>query len=298
MQKYWWYDSEWHSKMDKSMQVAGMGERTREAYLRSMRQLVEYYDKYPDLIVEEELLDYFIHRQNVTGWSPATMRICYSGIKFFFNHILKRDWHLLAIARARRERRLPAVLSRDEVKKLLAQVRPFHNYVYLMTVYSCGLRLQEGLCLEVSDIDGKRKMIHVHRGKGAKDRYVPLPEATYALLRRYWIMHHNPKLVFPAVGRGGQEGARSTVPMSIEGVQGALRRAIHDAGISKRGVSVHTLRHSYATHLLEAGVNLRVIQKNLGHATIETTMIYLHLTNKGLEDAYQIINTVMTEVQS
>jgi integrase/recombinase XerD len=297
MQKYWWYSSEWHSKMDKSLQVAGMGERTREAYLRSMRQLVEYYDKYPDLITEEELLDYFIHRQNVTGWSPATMRICYSGIKFFFTHILKRDWHLLTIAKARRQRRLPAVLSRDEVKKLFAQVRPFHNYVYLMTVYSCGLRLQEGLCLEVSDIDGKRKMIHVHRGKGAKDRYVPLPEATYALLRRYWIMHRNPKLIFPAVGRGGQEGSRSTVPMSIEGVQGALRRAKQSAGIAKRGVSVHTLRHCYATHLLEAGVNLRVIQKNLGHATIETTMIYLHLTNKGLEDAYHIITTVMAEVQ-
>ena len=89
MQKYWWYNSEWHAKMDKSLQVAGMGERTREAYLRSMRQLVEYYDKYPDLISEEELLDYFIHRQNVTGWSPATMRICYSGVKFFFTHILK-----------------------------------------------------------------------------------------------------------------------------------------------------------------------------------------------------------------
>jgi integrase/recombinase XerD len=110
-------------------------------------------------------------------------------------------------------------------------------------------------------------------------------------------MHRNPRLIFPAVGRGGQEGSRSTVPMSIEGVQGALRRAKQAAGISKRGVSVHTLRHSYATHLLEAGVNLRVIQKNLGHAMIETTMIYLHLTNKGLEDAYHIINTVMAEVQ-
>jgi len=298
MQKNWWHQSDWHSKMDKSMQVNGMGERTREAYLRSMRQLIEHYDKSPDLITEEELLDYFIHRQNVTGWSPATMRICYSGVKFFFRHVLKENWHLLAIAQARRERRLPAVLSRDEVKKILSLVRPFHNYAYLVTVYSCGLRLQEGLFLEVSDIDGKRKMIHVHRGKGAKDRYVPLPEATYALLCRYWITHRNPKLIFPAVGRGGQEGARSTVPMSIEGVQGALRRAKRAAGISKKGVSVHTLRHSYATHLLEAGVNLRVIQKNLGHATIETTMIYLHLTNKGLEDAYQIINAVMAEVQS
>ena len=143
MQKYWWRQTEWHSKMDKSMQVNGMGESTREAYLRSMRMLVEHYDKMPDHITEEELLDYFIHRQNVTGWSPATMRICYSGVKFFFKHVLKRDWHLLIIAQARRERRLPAVLSRDEVKKIFLLVRPFHNYAYLATVYSCGLRLQE-----------------------------------------------------------------------------------------------------------------------------------------------------------
>ena len=210
MQKYWWRQTEWHSKMDKSMQVNGMGESTREAYLRSMRMLVEHYDRMPDHITEDELLDYFIHRQNVTGWSPATMRICYSGVKFFFKHVLKRDWHLLTIAQARRERRLPAVLSRDEVKKVFSLVRPFHNYAYLATVYSCGLRLQEGLYLEVSDIDGPRKMIHVHRGKGAKDRYVPLPESTYDLLRRYWRTHRNPKLIFPAVGRGGQDGPTST----------------------------------------------------------------------------------------
>jgi integrase/recombinase XerD len=286
MQKYWWYQTEWHLKMDKAMQVNGMGESTREAYLRSMRMLVEHYDKMSDQITEEELLDYFIYRQNVTAWSPATMRICYSGVKFFFKHVLKRDWHLLAIAQARRERRLPAVLSRDEVKKIFSLVRPFHNYAYLATVYSCGLRLQEGLYLEVSDIDGPRKMIHIHRGKGAKDRYVPLPESTYALLRRYWITHRNPRLIFPA----------AQIPMSIEGVQGALRKAKYATGIKKKGVSVHTLRHSYATHLLEAGVNLRIIQKNLGHSNIETTMIYLHLTNKGMEDAYQIINSVMQEV--
>jgi len=282
--------------MDKSMQVNGMGESTREAYSRAMRKLVEFYDKSPDHITEDELLDYFIHRQGVTGWAPATMRICYSGVKFFFMHVLKRDWHLLSIAHARREKRLPAVLSREEIKKILAQVDTFHNYAYLTTVYSCGLRLQEGLYLEISDIDGIRKMIHVHRGKGAKDRYVPLPESTYSLLRRYWCTHRNPKLIFPAVGRTRNQGPISTIPMSIEGVQGGFRRAKLAAGIKKRGVSVHTLRHSYATHLLEAGVNLRVIQKNLGHSNIETTMIYLHLTNKGMEDAYEIINSLMQGV--
>jgi site-specific recombinase XerD len=138
-------------------------------------------------------------------------------------------------------------------------------------------------------------MIHVHRGKGAKDRYVPLPESTYHLLRRYWATHRNKRLIFPAVGRDGQGAPTAKVPMSIDGVQGAFRKAKFAARVIKKGVSIHTLRHSYATHLLEAGVNLRVIQKNLGHSNIETTMIYLHLTNNGMEDAYQIINSIMKE---
>ena len=293
--KYWWFETVWHQKMIKALQVAGMGESTQECYVRSMRKLSDFYDKTPDKISEEELIDYFIHRQEVTEWSPATMRICYSGIKFFFINVLKRKWHTLKLAKAKREKRLPAILSREEVRKILSHVTTFHNNAYLQTVYSCGLRLQEGLFLEVSDIDGKRNMIHVHRGKGARHRYVPLPRATYHLLRKYWITHKNKDLIFPAVGRGNNKGPVSKIPMSIEGVQGAFRRAKLEAGIQKRA-SIHTLRHSYATHLLEAGVNLRVIQKNLGHSNIETTMIYLHLTNKGMEDAYHIINSLMKEV--
>lgn len=293
--KYWWYETVWHRKMVKALQVAGMAERTQETYVRAIRKLTEFYDKTPDKICEEELVDYFIHRQEVAKWSPATMRICHSGIKFFFINVLKRQWHTLKLARAKREKRLPSVLSREEVWKILSHVNTPHNYAYLQTVYSCGLRLQEGLYLEVSDIDGKRNMIHVHRGKGTRDRYVPLPRATYQLLRKYWLTHKNRKLVFPAVGRGHNKGPISTVPMSIGGVQGAFRRAKYEAGIKKRA-SIHTLRHSYATHLLEAGVNLRAIQKILGHSSIETTMIYLHLTNKGMEDAYQIIDELMKEV--
>ncbi|MBU0483694.1 MAG: site-specific integrase [Proteobacteria bacterium] len=281
--------------MDKSMQVAGMGKSTRDAYSRAVCKLVEYYDKSPDLITEEELLDYFIFRQDVSEWAPATMRICYSGIKFFFLNILKREWHLLNVIHAKRGRHLPAVLSREEVHDLLGRVDTIHNQVFLKTVYSCGLRLQEALCLEIPDIDGPRHMIHVHRGKGAKDRNVPLPEATYQLLRRYWRTHQNKRFIFPAVGRGNNKGPVSRSPMSTGGVQGAFRRAKEETGIAKKGVSIHTLRHCYATHLLEAGVNLRAIQKYLGHSNIETTMIYLHLTNKGMEDAFQIINTIMID---
>ena len=253
----------------------------------------EFYGKSPDLITEEELQDYFLHRKNTDHWSPNTMRICYCGIRFFYEHVLQRNWHILGILRAQTERRLPAVLSVEEVRSILARVKTFQNYAYLSTVYSCGLRLHEGLHLEISDIDSTRMMIHVHRGKGAKDRYVPLPQSTLHLLRRYWLTHRHPQLLFPALGRNGKGAKEAQTPMAKSSVQGAFRRAKWDAGVRKKGVSVHTLRHSYATHLLEAGVNLRVIQKNMGHTQLETTMIYLHLTQKGHEDACQLINQVM-----
>jgi len=259
----------------------GKGEQTQQSYTRAVCMLTEFYNKTPDGISEEELQEYFLHRKNVNKWSPNTMRICYSGIRFFFENVLKRDWHILGILRA------------QSVRSLLARVKTPQNHAFLTTVYSCGLRLQEGLHLEVSDIDSDRMMIHVHRGKGAKDRYVPLPHATLGLLRRYWVTHRNPRLLFPALGRNGKGAKEGATPMAKSSVQGAFRSAKFEAGIRKKSVSVHTLRHSYATHLLEAGVNLRVIQRYMGHTQLETTMVYLHLTQKGQEDACQLINQVM-----
>ena len=284
----------WYGKAVEALKLNGKGERTQEAYARHVRKLIEFFNgKEPDQITEEELKRYLIHRQDINKWQPNTMRICYSAIKFFYLHVVQRDWHLLKVIKAPTEKRLPSVLSREEVNGILSKVATFHNFVFLSTIYSCGLRLQEGLFLQVSDIDGKRKLIHVHRGKGAKDRYVPLPDTTYALLRRYWVTHRNPKLIFPALGRGCNLGSTSLVPMAIESVQGAFREAKIAAAIRKRQVSIHTMRHSYATHLLEAGVNIRAIQRYLGHSQLETTMVYLHLTSKGQEDAYGIINDVM-----
>jgi integrase/recombinase XerD len=285
--------NDWYQSMIDTLQLNGKGERTQQAYTRSVRMLSQFYGKTPDLVTEQELQDYFLQRKNVNHWSPKTMRICYCGIRFFYEKVLDRNWHILSILRAQNERRLPAVLSVEEVRNLFARIKTLHNYAYLSTVYSCGLRLHEGLHLEVSDIDSSRMMIHVHRGKGAKDRYVPLPQSTLKLLRRYWLTHRHPHLLFPALGRSGKGAKESQTPMAKSSVQGAFRRAKFDAGIAKKGVAIHTLRHSYATHLLEAGVNLRVIQRYMGHAQLETTMLYLHLTQKGQEDACQLINHVM-----
>jgi site-specific recombinase XerD len=285
--------TDWYQKSINALSLNGKGERTQEAYTRAVRMLSEFYDKRPDELSEGELEAYFLRRRNVDHWSPNTMRICYCGIRFFFVQVLQRDWHLFDILRAKNESRLPAVLSREEVRSLLACVHTAHNRAFLSTVYACGLRLQEALHLEVSDLDSDRMMIHVHRGKGAKDRFVPLPHATLSVLRTHWRTHRHARLVFPACGRDGRGAAGATTPMAKSSVQGAFRAAKLKAGITKRAVSVHTLRHCYATHLLEAGVNLRVIQKHMGHSSLESTMVYLHLTNKGHEDAYALIDSVM-----
>ncbi|MDM8515248.1 site-specific integrase [Desulfobacterales bacterium HSG16] len=130
-----------------------MSERTQECYARSVRQLIEFYDKDPRKITEEELEEYFLYRRNTSQWTPATLKICYCGLKFFFTNVLRKEWHLFKILKAQPEKRLPCVLSQEEVFQILNQVRTFHNYAYLSTIYSCGLRLQEGLYLQVSDID-------------------------------------------------------------------------------------------------------------------------------------------------
>jgi integrase/recombinase XerD len=276
-----------------ALQLSGKGERTQASYVREVRLLAQFYHTSPDRISEQELQRYFLHRKNVDGLAPTSMRICYSGIRFFYQHVLQRDWHTLALLRVQTTHRLPAVLSVDEVKRLLTSATPFHNQAYFTTVYSLGLRLHEGLCLQVSDIDGQRLQVHSHRGKGAKDRYVPLPADTLALLRTYWQTHRHPTWLFPATGRDHTQSPTAASPMSRSSVQGAFRKAKQRAGITKTGVAIHTLRHSYATHLREAGVNPRLIQRYLGHTQLETTMLYLHLTHKGHEDAYERLNALM-----
>lgn len=288
--------TEWYQKSINALALNGKAGRTQEAYSRALRMLCEFYGRGPEEIGEAELEAYFLHRRNVDHWSANTLRICYCGIRFYFVKVLQRDWHLFNFLRAKRESRLPAVLSCDEVRALLGCVRTPHNRAYLATVYACGLRVQEALYLEVSDIDAKRMMIHVHRGKGAKDRFVPLPNKTLDILRAHWRSHRHPRLLFPALGRGSRSASGATTPMAISSVQGAFRAAKERAGITKKAVSVHTLRHCYATHMLESGINLRVIQQYLGHSSLETTMVYLHLTHKGQEDAVARLNDLMGDL--
>jgi integrase/recombinase XerD len=279
-------------RMLQDLQLAGLAERTQQAYLSAVRKLATHFRQSPDRLTEAQIRDYFLHLKNDKKFSPSALRIAHSGIKFFYTHTVVRDWATLLKLRVRRHKSLPDVLSVDEVRRLLGAVRTPRNRAFLWTVYSLGLRLQEGLTLQVGDIDSARMLVHVHRGKGAKDRYVPLPTRTLDGLREYWATHRNPRWLFPAIGQNGRQAATATRPMSNTSVQGALRRVVRELGLRK-SIHVHTLRHSYATHLLEAGVNLRLIQQYLGHSSLQTTMVYLHLTIQGQEQARAAIERLM-----
>jgi integrase/recombinase XerD len=284
--------TELRKRMIECLQLRGLSERTQEAYTRAVRQLAEHYHKSPDLITEEELRQYFLHIINVKHYSRNTTTIALCGIRFFFEQTLNRNWSLFNIVRPAPEHKLPVILSLEEVREILNRVRLPRYRVCLSTIYACGLRLQEGIRLAVPDIDSARMMIHVRHGKGNKDRYVPLPQRTLELLRDYWVTHRNPALIFPAEGRGHIDLSKATEPMSKSSVQDAFHAALKQSGINKRA-SVHTLRHSWATHLLEAGVHLRLIQEYLGHSSPATTSVYTHLTVKAEQLGAEAINRVI-----
>jgi site-specific recombinase XerD len=266
-------------RMREDLQLRGLSARTQEMYVRAVYQLAAHYHKSPARITEEELRDYFLYIKNVKHYSRSASTIALCGIKFFYEHTLKREWSTLTFVRAPREQKLPVILSVEEVRTILAHLKLLRYRVCLTTIYSCGLRLQEGTHLQVPDIDSARMLVHVRCGKGAKDRYVPLPQRTLEVLRQYWPTHRHPVWLFPAPGRGGLGMSTASTPMPRNSVQDAFRAALQTSGIHKRA-SVHTLRHSWATHLLEAGVNLRLIQAYLGHNSPTTTALYTHLTVK------------------
>ncbi len=259
-------------KMIEDLQLHGFAERTQEAYLLAVSQLAKHYRKSPDQINEEELRQYFLFLKNEKHAARATCTIALCGIKFFYERTLGRAWKTFEFLRPPKEKKLPVVLSVAEVGQVLGCVHRSRYRVCLTTIYACGLRLLEGVHLQVKDIDGGRQLLHICQGKGNKDRYVPLPEACLKLLRGHWLTHRNPVWLFPSSMKEGEQ------PMNESGVQRAFRAAVRESGVHK-SATVHTLRHSYATHLLEAGVNLRIIQSYLGHASPATTAIYTHLTS-------------------
>jgi site-specific recombinase XerD len=244
-----------------------------------VRKLSEYYGKSPDLVTAEELRQYFLYlkTEKKLARQTSTQNIC--AIKLFWEKTLRQPWPVeVGLVRANPRFKLPVVLSAREVRQILEQVKGFDHRVCLATIYSCGLRLSEGLHLQVPDVDSQRMFLHIRAGKGARDRYVPLPERTLQLLREQWKTHRHPQWLFPAKGHSGLGAPTATEPVKRTTLQRAFRLALRASGV-KKAAHIHTLRHSYATHLLERGENLRQIQVNLGHKSPTATVLYTHLTN-------------------
>jgi integrase/recombinase XerD len=261
-------------RLIEAIPLRGLAARTQESYVRALRQLAEHSPQSPARLTEEELRDYFLSLKNVKHYSRSASTIALCGITSFYEHPLKRAGPPLTLVRAPREKQLPGLLRVAEVRTILAHLKLLRYRVCLTTLYSWGLRLQEGPHLQVPAIDAARLLGHVRHGKGAKDRAVPLPPSTLKLLRQYWKTHRSPLWLFPAPGCGGIGMSTASEPLPSSRVQETFRVALRQSGSHKQA-SVHTRRHSSAPPRLAAGGNVRLIQDSLGHNTPTPTAIAL-----------------------
>jgi len=261
-------------KMKKDMELRNLSKRTIKTYLHCVKNFARHYGKSPEQMDENAVRDFLHYLLKEKNSSQAAISQHYSALKFFYQTTLGRDWDTLKIPRSRRIKKLPVVLSKGEVRDVLSKVQDLKNLAILMTIYSGGLRLGEALNLKASDIDSQRMMIRVCQGKGNKDRYTLLGKRTLNVLRLYWKRYRPKDLLFPSFTRRGN-------PIHSSGVQKAFREALAKTTIRKKA-TVHTLRHSFATHLLEEGTEIPYIQNLLGHSDSRTTSIYLHVARKKL----------------
>ncbi len=254
-------------RMSEDLRLRNYAPRTQQTYLAHVRRFARHFGRAPDELGSEEIRTYQLHLvEKGASWSLFNQATC--ALRFLYTVTLQQPWRVETIAFPRRPKRLPAVLSREEVSRLLEAVPNRKHRLVLMTMYSAGLRVSEATHLRVADIDSARMLIHVRQGKGGKDRQVMLSPVLLEALRAYWRWHRPVLWLFP--------GTTPEEPLSVSSVQKVCRLARRAAGITKP-VSPHILRHSFATHLLEAGTDLRMIQTLLGHRRLETTQRYTHI---------------------
>lgn len=286
----------YRQRMLEEMQLRRLSPRTQKSYVQAVEKLCKFCGKAPPDIDGEEMRRYFLHLTNERKLARSTVMQALCALKFFYEQVLKQEWQSFDIQWPRRERKLPVVLSIDEVHRVLDAVTNPQTRACLTTLYACGLRINEGLHLQVKDVDSERKMLHIRQGKGAKDRYVPMAASTLAVLRLQWQRHQHPTLLFPRWPRMGEPWSAVSQPMHSSHVQRAMKAAVATSGIGKVATP-HTLRHSWATHLLEAGVNLRLLQRWLGHSSLQTTLRYAHLTRNIEAVAEEALERIMEPLQ-
>jgi integrase/recombinase XerD len=261
-------------RMIEELQLRNYSPKTVSAYVAAVAQFARHFGRSPDQLSGDEIRSWQLHLRDVrqVSWSGFNIAMC--ALRFFYREVLRRDDLIPRLTFMRKERPLPVVPSADEVCRFLDAV-PVTSYRMLLTVsYGCGLRLSESVRLEPRDVDSARMVIHVRRGKGKKDRYVTLSPVLLDMLRTYWKQERPRRWLFPSP-------LDATRPISLTTIQKCCKRASAAAKLGKR-VTVRSLRHAFATHLLERGTSIRVVQVLLGHASVTTTQTYTHVSNEAI----------------
>jgi integrase/recombinase XerD len=267
-------------RMIDDMTLYGLKRKTITAYVGCVARFARHFGKSPEVLGTAEIRSYLLYLTHDTHVASSTYNQALCALKFLYRVTLGKDWGLDGLARSRRQTKLPVVLSSDEVTRFFQAITSLRHRAILMTAYAAGLRISEVLALRVDDIDSQRMVIRVRQGKGSKDRYVMLSPRLLTLLREYWKAHRRRKVYQPSpwLFSGNVPGR----PITDGAVYEACEEACRAAGLDKH-VTVHTLRHSFATHLLEAGTDLRTIQILLGHRSLNTTARYLHVATAALQ---------------
>lgn len=294
--------SEWYQQFVRFVELRNIAPRTRVTYLSWVRRLHEAVPgRDVTALAEGEVLDFLIALRHQRGLKDSTVNQAACALRGFYRDHLGRDWKSLLKIRIRRKEQLPNVLSRDEVARLLGAVRCGRFRAMFTLMYHCGLRLGETIRLKPGHIDSSRRVLRVVGGKSNKDREIPLSDELIERLRAFWRQHRNPEWMFPAPGRGWMTKGttlaealhRSDRHLSDSAVQAAMRATVLSLGWDKRHgrrpVTCHTLRHCYATHLLDAKVSVRLVSEYLGHSSLKPTLVYLHLTEVSESQAREVI---------
>jgi integrase/recombinase XerD len=278
----------WRERMSEDMRLRDLRPRTVESYLLAVRLFLERVGKSPEQLTEKHIRAYILHLRDDRRQAPSSINIAICALRFFFNFTLQKDYEVFQLLRANRPQSLPVVLSQAEVKALLGAIRHPVRRMALTTIYALGLRISEGLELETSQIDSARQMVWIN-GKGDVDRRVPLPKPLLRRLRYYWKYDRpaSPKpLLF--VSEKGTRIHDTTIEKTLTAAQDEVKIPRH--------ATVHTLRHSYATHLVEHGISLRTIQEILGHKSLRTTEVYMHVTLPGTERLQEVLDKLMADL--
>jgi len=279
--------TELRRRMIQDMQLRGLTPGTQRAYIEGVKALARYTNRPPDQLAEHDVRRFFLHLIAAGRLAQSTISLYFYAIKFLYCRTLARQWPLFDLMRFKRVRSQPVILAPEEVRRLISHIRRPAARMAAVIMYSCGLRVSEAVVLRAEHIDSARMVICVRRGKGAKDRTVPLPTRTLELLRAYWRSHRPHPWLLPS--------ATGDRPISPDAVRKCIKAACIDAGIAKK-VSCHTLRHSYATRLFENHFDLRLIQGFLGHGSIKTTTLYAHLTTRAVDGVRRSIDAVMADL--